>query len=709
MAQKSRKHQIKGKKTVEFIVYIVLGLTVVVAPSIYSNKVLDNTLMPRFVGIAVFILLFLVYYLANYKKTFSNYDFSIFKKPVFLIYLLFLILTLVSISYSINKSEASFDFLKIFTFFQLFVLFSLFLTKHKDTRKEITQMFVIFSLIITLTGVLSYLELLNDPAVKNLRRAVYQIRGNFAHKNLFSQSLLVSLGFTIYGVVSLKKYWKIASAITSFLSVVLIVLFLSRAIWLSSFVAISVTSLFYILFINKDKKLSEKLIMLAKVVGIIVVISVITAVIYTSSNKKNSITKHIIAVTNTKSGSTFHRLDLWKKSSGIIEDHFVVGVGAANWKTVVLKYGIGEQGNGGWKYPVRPHNDYLWILSELGIVGFLTFLAILGSMFYYLYLFLKKSEDEDQKIFTLALIFGLTAYLSFSFFSFPKERIESQIFLHLIFAYIVSNYHNLQKKETKSKVPSKILISGLGIVSLVIISVAIFAGMQRVNTEMDLQKIIGNQKAKKFDKVIPLVDNAIRPFATLDHAGLPILYYKGVALLQIKKMEEGKKVLLEALEVHPYHSTIITALGYAESLEGNNDEAKKYFKQVLEIHPNDRMVLKNLAIIYKKDEQNDSAYFALNKIEPKFKDKGYNQLMKIQLQIKVKALTDSLDTRQITKLIGAKFKDTQWLFNLYKKNWEIGLNFETLFLETIIIEAKENNYNKKSINQLETKLGQIKN
>ncbi len=706
MAKKNRRHKTTVKKTVEFIVYIILGLTVVVAPSVYSSKVLDNTLMPRFVAVAVLVLLLLVFYFANYKKTFLNYDFSIFKKPVFLIYLLFLILTFVSISYSINSSEATFDFLKIFTFFQLFVLLSLFLTKHKDTRKEITQMFVVFSLIITFTGVLNYIDLLNDPAVTNLRRAVYQIRGNFAHKNLFSQSMLLSLGFTIYGVISLKKYWKPASVIASILSIILIVIFLSRAVWVSFFLATLVSALVFFIFIYKNKKLSEKLLIAGKIVGVILIVSSVVAVIYTTSSKKNSITKHLTEATDFKSGSTFHRMDLWTKSSGIIKDNFIIGVGAANWKTVVLKYGIGAQTNKGWKYPVRPHNDYLWVLSELGIFGFLTFLSIFGLMFYYLFLFLKKSDDDEQKIFTLTLIFGLTAYLTFSFFSFPKERIESQVFLHLIFAYIVSRYHNFQKKE--NKLPSKILISGVGLVSVIIISVAIFAGMQRVKTEMNLQHIIANQKNKRFNNVIPLADEAIRTFAVLDHAGLPILYYKGIALLQTKKIAEGKQVLLEALEVHPYHSSIITTLGYAAGLENNNEEAKKYFKQALAIHPDDMRVLKNLAIVYQKTEV-DSVYYTLNQILPKFKDKGYKQMIKAELQIKVKALSETSDVKKVTKIISSKFKDPKWLFKLYKENWEIGLNFEKLFLETIIVEAKEKNYNERAMTQLEAKLEKYKN
>ncbi len=710
--KRNMSKQIAIKNDFGLIIYLILGLVIVVVPSIYSAKVLDNTLMPRFVATAIFVSLFIVYYFINFKNNLTSYEFSIFKKPTFIIYVVFLILTLVSYTYSINKSEAIFDFLKIFTFFALFALLSLFFTKNKDTSKEITQLFVVFSLIISLTGLANIYELVDANGFNNIRKVIYGIRGNFAHKNLFSQSLLITLGFTIYGFVTLKhNFWKIASAIASVFSIVLIVFFLSRAVWVSFFVASLFSIIIYLLFVNKKEALPKRLLSAGKIAGIIVAIIALSAIIYTVSGDKNSIVNHVKKGTDFKSGSTYHRFELWEKSSGVIKDNFIIGVGAANWKTVVLKYGIGEQTAKGWKYPVRPHNDYLWILAELGIIGLLAFLAIFGTIFYFLFQLFRKSDNENQKLFSLALFFGLVAYMCFSFFSFPKERIESQVFLHLIFAYIVANYHNLTKKEANTKTGNKFIVASIAVVSLIIMSVAIFAGIQRVNTEKKLQTILAMQKKNKLNLAVPHAIEANKTFATLDHAGLPIYWYEGVGLVLQKKLEEGKKVLLKAHEVHPYHSVVIKVLADVANSEGEIDLAKSYYNKALKIHPDDKNVLKKLAGIYSKTDK-DSVYPTLNLIAPelnkkkkkKNKDKQYRKMMIAELMLKVQALSDTSDTKAVKKLIVSKHNDRKWLFNLYYENWEIGLNFEKLFLETIIKEAEEAKLNKKSINQLNEKL-----
>ena len=71
---------------------------------------------------------------------------------------------------------------------------------------------------------------------------------------------------------------------------------------------------------------------------------------------------------------------MWENSGEMIKENFVFGVGAGNWQVYFPKYGfdkfsVNEIKNGLTTYQ-RPHNDFLWILCETGIIGILAFVSI---------------------------------------------------------------------------------------------------------------------------------------------------------------------------------------------------------------------------------------------------------------------------------------------------------------------------------------------
>ena len=61
----------------------------------------------------------------------------------------------------------------------------------------------------------------------------------------------------------------------------------------------------------------------------------------------------------------------------------LLGVGLGQWRLVFPLYGkiqkFRESGEGLVEiFFQRPHNDYVWVLTETGIIGLLSYLAILG-------------------------------------------------------------------------------------------------------------------------------------------------------------------------------------------------------------------------------------------------------------------------------------------------------------------------------------------
>jgi O-antigen ligase len=82
--------------------------------------------------------------------------------------------------------------------------------------------------------------------------------------------------------------------------------------------------------------------------------------------------------------SVFERLLLWRNTVKMIEENPVTGAGIGNWKILLYKYGIYRhrfyQFGPGLHYE-HPHNDYLLMMAECGLVGILLFILFLVFQF----------------------------------------------------------------------------------------------------------------------------------------------------------------------------------------------------------------------------------------------------------------------------------------------------------------------------------------
>ena len=118
------------------------------------------------------------------------------------------------------------------------------------------------------------------------------------------------------------------------------------------------------------------------------------AVLFTVQNRSSF--PHLF---NTNTAKT--RILIWENSNKMIQENFVLGVGAGNWKINFPIYGLqdfSENVQNGTTIYQRPHNDFLWVFAELGIAGFLVYVSIFLIIFYYLLRILKKAKERNEKI-----------------------------------------------------------------------------------------------------------------------------------------------------------------------------------------------------------------------------------------------------------------------------------------------------------------------
>lgn len=105
------------------------------------------------------------------------------------------------------------------------------------------------------------------------------------------------------------------------------------------------------------------------------------------------------------------RANLWRQSLLIIKDFPLFGCGLNTYSIVAPRYENNERGSGTY-----PHNSYLQMAAETGIVGLASFLLVIISLFAVSFKNMKKIKSEFYINILIGLLAGLFGFLVHSFF-----------------------------------------------------------------------------------------------------------------------------------------------------------------------------------------------------------------------------------------------------------------------------------------------------
>ena len=128
------------------------------------------------------------------------------------------------------------------------------------------------------------------------------------------------------------------------------------------------------------------------------------------------------------------RVKLWALGMKMVKNNPILGVGNGNYVTnyndYVLRYPDLKYGNFS-NFP--SHNSYIKIWSELGVLGIVSFLALVLLSVRKVYLFMKACSNEKVKLFYLGFLCSLCGFYVMNFFDnllfIPKVALYFWVFL----------------------------------------------------------------------------------------------------------------------------------------------------------------------------------------------------------------------------------------------------------------------------------------
>ena len=502
----------------------ILAIGIIIFGFISSPYVLDPSNVIRH-GAWCIITMILCTCLFLKKK-----NLSILHTALFLTFMIYCLITTLSIFKAANKSEALYAILVSWVTLIFFVCVAVVADK-----KTIIKWLVYMGLIFASYGLYDIARSGGAIGVMGL---------GFANgRNLWSSTLMLLLPFSLYAVFKDKNRLAI---LTSILLVVNIILLQTRSVYLGVVIASLVTLIAY------RKK------------AVIIAILAIIICTFTFDRLRDT-------------DSLGYRLQSWHRTIKTFCDEPILGVGAGNWKVAVPRYGNtfnykhkGEQRTR-QAHHQRAHNDFLEVLTETGIIGGLCYLSIFLLGIYY------STQARDQ-VLAWTMRFGIVSYMVFAFFSFPKERAIHTILVFMMIGLIMRNYHARKVWAEKN---IKIFIF-----CAIILLFALFVNLKRYQAEAYTRKFLIAAKKKDWLEVDRMIDENYSPFATMvGFSVTPILQYRAEANFYLDNQAEAYADYLKAYDLHPNHAATLNNIADYKCREGDYEGALPFYERATKVHP----------------------------------------------------------------------------------------------------------------------------
>lgn len=594
---------------------------------------------------AVLKLFTVILFAAWLVKIINTEKYSLQKTKLDLPLILFALILILSLFISKTKTASLQEFIIFFSYILIFFLITNNLNRKTDFNSFIHLFFIVSSLISIYT-IIQYYGI--DPYLSDL----HSLTSTIGQKNWISNylAMIFPVVFSYFLLEQTKKNKMIYFFLLSILYTTLMIC-QSRGIWIS----ISLTVILAIYIIIKFKfceifKRNKKWLFLLLITFLIITI------IYSTDNPLNksaiTVPQRAMSTFDEQDPSINTRLLIWKTTFEMIKDKPILGSGIGTFKINYLIYQAEFLKNNPYyiQYSGKArdaHNEYLQMWSETGIIGLGIFIGII-LMFYSLIIdYLKKNNNDQEKIIVFGLVSGITCFLIHCFFTFPLHvpALGVTFFALLGLTAIYTRKINLPKNDSDNR-PKEIKLENKGIKIVMTILVLIFmvgtinlVAVKPYIAEIQYFNGMRHNVDGNYNEALPYFEQAVSLYPYNGR----ILHALGTTYYNLGNLSKAEEVLLTAtrymIDANTYYNLALVCrqtgllskaeeefkyavylmpkftkayyeLGYLYFIQKKYDDTIEQWTKILEIEPNfpnKYILLNNLGIVYQKKEMPDKA------------------------------------------------------------------------------------------------------
>ncbi len=639
------------------------GVFILLIPLISSHQVLDPALLPRALALQLFVLVLAIglFFRPQQKFTFSFPLLAFAGAGILFIISGFQALNMAEYAFSANRFLIVLCALLLF--YQLFV-------------NELINLSMLARYVLgfcLLADMLTAYEIWGKIGGISEGENLYQIKTPFAHKNLFSSAQICCIPFLIHMLLFDGVRWKWLSGIAMAGWLFLVLLIQTKAVLFGIAIAAVITGFLFVLTATaKNKKMFMLILLLAGSCGV--------AFIWVLGKYD-----FFSLLSNT---TTFkERLLLWDNTWSMIKGQPFTGVGAGNWQVYFPHYGLQQflstnyLISDGYTTFQRPHNDFLWVFAETGVLGFLCYVLFFIGLFFKVVIGFAKSTGKE-KWFWLSVFFALLIYVFNAAFDFPLERSEHQLLLSILAAYILAT-----QLSAKHGLFNRLRLTGssrpIAVVLFLVALFAIYNSYHRISGETHSRKLILAHSKGNWQQMISEGKKAINPWYNMDNFSIPVDWYIGVAKFALNDLKSAKVHFEQAYQINPYQVHVLNNYAACFEKEGNHARAIELYDELLRISPASPDGIVNKSGALYNAGRYVEAFYTITKFKWDENNTQFQTFMVaiVQSYIELRSKWEK-DKTKATKMryYGS---NEEVIKNLYRESSAKGVSFATLFHQRI--------------------------
>lgn len=293
---------------------------------------------------------------------------------------------------------------------------------------------------------------------------------------------------------------------------------------------------------------------------------------------------------------------LWEENSGIarswnwwiayemLKAHPFVGVGLGDYKVEFLEYKarfketpLGQQYNFYLPRAIQAHNDYVQLIAELGLIGFLALGFFVGMLVRGAHSFARSRESAEHRLWIVALSAGLVAFATDALFSFPLHLPASELNLVLLISLLFT-------RPLLGSAPTATLGSTAKyVVSTVVLALAIavsFFTYRDWQADIALDEGEAEIKSLRYETARVALERSV----ALGIAPGKAFYYLGVVYAGRGELQRAREFFERSLKTYPTENAYIQ-LAEIDLRLGEIQRAHEHLQTLLRLDPEPSMRL----------------------------------------------------------------------------------------------------------------------
>ena len=573
------------------------GFMLIVLNCLVDNAAIDVTLIPRLLAVLIFLVVSVV--VVSVPRIGRLLDFSVLGEPSIPIFAGYLLVTIGSLLVAANVSAGFTDVFRTLATFLTLCLSCLLLPIVPRWQEQLLRVLVVAGLVGV--GVGGYEIVTKLGLGMHGRRAMEQITALMSSVNLYAGILVLMLPWCLCGAVVLRKTWRWLAAVSATVILAIILLLQSRAAWLA--VLVGAAAAVGVLLVaparfNLSRRARNGLaaVCLSGIVALAGGIASAPADNFFAQRFRSIFMEPTNPAALPREGG---RLMIWGITSRMIADHPLTGVGAGNF-TVRLHEYFGDDDldfsnvHTNW---VQPHNDFLWVFVEKGVLGIVLFVGCFIVAFSFVRTILRSDAAFGDRWLALAAGMGFVSYITLSSFDFPLERINHQVYLALLLAVVTVLKHAVQPAVGGFPTSGTARLGRLVVVPLVVAALGLGIAYSLAAVRQEKDVIVARRACVqgKWEEMLAAAKRARTPWKTLDPLVSPVAFLEGMAHVQLGHLPEGIECLERARIDNPNRMYIVNNLGILYAGTGRFDEAIECFSLAANRYPHRIEPFNNLA------------------------------------------------------------------------------------------------------------------